>query len=165
MQRLSPAGYSATQILIHWVMAALVFFLLLFGESMKEVLDAAEEGKTVSASDQFLADGHYWAGLTVLGLVAVRLILRFRHGAPLAAGSEVSLMSRAAGAMHWLFYVLLLLVPATGLLAFYGFDEVGEIHEIGKPAFIVLITLHAAAALFHQFWIKDGALKRMFVPS
>jgi cytochrome b561 len=27
-----------------------------------------------------------------------------------------------------------------------------------------LIGLHAAAALFHQFWLKDGLLMRMLRP-
>jgi cytochrome b561 len=33
-----------------------------------------------------------------------------------------------------------------------------------KPAFIILIAIHALAALYHQFWLKDGTLKRMLAP-
>jgi cytochrome b561 len=41
----------------------------------------------------------------------------------------------------------------------------GDIHELGEPAFIVLIALHAAGALCHRFVPRDGALRRMPVPS
>jgi cytochrome b561 len=74
-------------------------------------------------------------------------------------------MTYAAKASHWLFYILLVAVPATGLLAIYVSDEFGDIHKLAKPAFIALIALHAVAALFHQFVLKDGTLKRMLLPA
>jgi cytochrome b561 len=51
----------------------------------------------------------------------------------------------------------------TGLLGYYLGDPWGELHTLGKPVFIVLIAVHAAAALFHQFWIRDNTLRRMLV--
>ena len=165
MKRLMPAGYSSLQILLHWLIAAMVLFLLVFGESMKEFMRAARQGNSLGAEDQFLADAHYWIGLAVLALAAFRVILRLKQGHPTSAEGGRSFSSRVAAAMHLLFYVLLLAVPATGLLAFYVSNDFGEIHEIGKPVFIVLILTHAAAALLHQFWMKDGTLTRMLVPA
>ncbi|MBB5574169.1 MULTISPECIES: cytochrome b [Rhizobium] len=157
-------GYSTTQISLHWIIAALVLFQLLFGESMTTVVDAQVRGNTVSPADMSLGTAHYWVGVAVLLLVLLRLALRVAFGTPKPAGASALLVKLAAAA-HWLFYALLLLVPLTGLLAYYFSDPFGDIHGLGKPAFIILIGLHAAGALYHQFLLKDGTLRRMLVPA
>ncbi|MBZ9821322.1 cytochrome b [Mesorhizobium sp. CA4] len=158
-------GYSFFQIGLHWLTAALVLFQLFFSESMTAVVDAAEGGQAVSATDQALGSAHYWVGLAILALVLVRLIVRLAFGAPAPAGRGPRWMQLAAHASHGLFYVLLLAAPAIGLLAFYLGDPWGDIHSLAKPTFIVLIAIHAVAALYHQFWLKDGTLKRMLSPA
>jgi cytochrome b561 len=67
-----------------------------------------------------------------------------------------------ARSAHFAFYILLVVVPATGLLAYYGWDALGDVHSWAKPVFIVLILVHAGAALVHQFLLRDGTLERMF---
>lgn len=156
------SGYSSLQIALHWSIAALVLVQLLFGESMTTVVDAAEEGTTPSGSDQLLSQVHYWVGLTILALVAIRIVVRLTRGAPAA---DPTLFGKLATAAHVLFYALLILVPVSGLLGYYYGDPWGEWHTLGKPAFIVLIALHAAAALFHHFWLRDATLRRMLTPS
>jgi len=164
MQSHTKTGYSALQIALHWGVALLVLFQLIFGESMTTVVDAAEEGNVVSSLDQTLANAHYWVGISILVLVFLRLAVRLVQGAPAAKGPK-NWMTVAAGAAHLAFYVLLAVVPVTGLLAIYMSDEYADIHELAKPAFIVLIAAHAGAALFHHFVLKDGILKRMLVPA
>ena len=36
----SPAGYSGTQIVLHWLIAALVFFQVFFGDGMEHAYHA-----------------------------------------------------------------------------------------------------------------------------
>jgi cytochrome b561 len=87
-----------------------------------------------------------------------------------------------------LFYVLMIGMPLTGLMAFTGHlvmhsDAVGStifglmpvpalpnfglglsvllLHTIGSKVGIALVFLHVVAALKHQFWDKDGILRRM----
>lgn len=156
-------GFSRAQIVLHWLIAALVLFQLVFGESMAEVIDAAEEGETVSSLDSLLGTAHYWFGIAILVLVAIRLMLRLRTGVPGPAADTNPLFDLAARAMHWLFYALLVVVPVLGLMGYYFGDPWGEIHQLAKPAFIILIGLHAGAALFHQFVLRDGTLRRMLV--
>lgn len=157
-------GYAPIQIGLHWLIAALVLFQLVFGESMVAATDAAEEGTTLGTTDAVLATAHYWVGISVLVLVAVRLAVRLRVGAPAPAEGN-RLMAFAARVTHWLFYILLVVVPVTGLITVYINPEMGEIHQLAKPAFIVLIVIHAGAALFHHFVLRDGTLKRMLVPA
>ena len=157
-------GYTIYQIGLHWLIAALVFMQLIFGESMTEAIDAVEEAKPVSALTGNLAGMHYYLGIAILALVAVRLALRLKNGAP-PPPTEISRAIELAGSVsHWLFYALLVVVPVTGLLGYYYGDPYGEWHSYAKPVFIGLIALHIAASLYHQFWRKDGLLMRMLKP-
>ena len=158
------SGYSTFQISLHWMIAALVLFQLLFGESMTTVVDAAESKTALSPADQAMGSAHYWVGLSILALVIIRLVVRLASGAPKPAESGPTWMQLAARASHSLFYLLLLATPILGLLAFYVGDPWGDIHSLCKPVFIVLISMHALAAIFHQFWLRDGTLKRMLAP-
>jgi cytochrome b561 len=157
-------GYTAYQIGLHWLIAALVFAQLIFGESMTEAIEAVEEGKPVSSLEGNLADMHYYFGIAILALVAVRLALRLRKGAPPPPPETSGAIELAGRVSHWLFYALLIGVPVTGLLGFYYGDPYGEWHSYAKPVFIGLIALHVAASLYHQFWRKDGLLMRMLKP-
>ena len=75
-------GYSILQIGLHWLIAVLVLVQLVFGEGMAAFVEAAEEGEPVSATDADLAGVHYYFGIAILALVAVRLALRFGRGVP-----------------------------------------------------------------------------------
>lgn len=156
-------GYSGPQILLHWTIALLILFQLIFGESMGDVERAIRRGTEPPASDLFLADAHYWVGVAVLVLVALRLALRLFQGTPAPIGQGLAV--RGARIVHGVFYLLLIAVPVTGLLAVYVSEEIGEVHEIGKPLFIAFIIIHALGALFHHFWLKDDTLRRMFKPA
>jgi len=165
MKRETIVGYSGLQIVLHWIIAAFVLFQLVFGESMAEATDAAADGTPIAPADAALASAHYWVGIAILLLVALRLMLRLQRGAPEPLSSGGSALGRVAAIAHWLFYALLVLMPVTGLLAIYVSPELGEVHEIGKPVFILLIAAHVAGALYHQFWLKDGTLRRMVIPA
>jgi cytochrome b561 len=88
--------------------------------------------------------------------------------------------------MHGAFYVLMIAIPILGLMALIPFglehsdvDKVtffkllplafmpnfgewtAEAHEIASNIAKILVILHVLAALKHQFWNRDGLLKRM----
>jgi cytochrome b561 len=132
---------------------------------MTTYVDAARGGRQLSPYDQAMGSAHYWVGLSILLLVLVRLAIRLLIGAPRPAPTTKRWMVFASKATHVAFYGLLVGVPASGLLAFYVWDWMGDIHALAKPAFIVLIGIHAGAALFHHFVLKDTVLRRMLVPA
>ncbi|MFO1184123.1 MAG: cytochrome b/b6 domain-containing protein [Bauldia sp.] len=161
----SSEGYRIGQIGLHWLIAALVLFQLAFGESMGEVVEEAEEAGRAPDLAAVLAQPHYWVGVAVLVLALVRLALRLRSGVPAAPVNAPPWTVTVAAITHGLFYLLLLVVPITGLLAVHVSDSFATAHVIAKPAFVVLILLHVIGGLYHQFVLADGTLRRMFVPA
>jgi len=77
-----PIGYSTAQIVLHWVIAALVVFQLVFGEEIADAYRAYRRGTTPDAEALFQSNIHVYIGLAVLALAVVRLALRIIHGAP-----------------------------------------------------------------------------------
>jgi cytochrome b561 len=91
-------------------------------------------------------------------------------------------MEWAARAVHWLLYIFLFALPITALIgvqfgghpinAFGGSfgpyldpssaaRNILEIHELLGNWIVWLAGLHAAAALFHHFFLKDRVLLSM----
>ena len=108
---------------------------------------------------------HVFVGLAVLALVAVRLIVRLIQGAPAAVEGGPEILRKASVAAHWALYALLFLVPVLGALAWYGrIGALGDVHVVAMNAMMALAGLHALAALYHHYILKDGVLMRMIRP-
>jgi cytochrome b561 len=161
---IAPKGYSATQIALHWVIAVLVVGQLVFGEEIGDAFDKLRD--TGIASYELMTIGHIAGGSLILALALWRLALRFKRGVPEVPHAGPAVLRRVAEVAHWLLYALMIGAPITGLVAWFGggIASAAELHELAKPAFILLILGHTAAALWHQFWLKDGLLNRMRRP-
>ena len=125
---------------------------------------------------------HESFGIAVLLLMTVRLAVRASVKVP-ALPPGPRWMEVSAYAMHWLLYLLMLAMPVLGLIAlgwmgkpvpFFGASwmlpitpdvplgrSLKQIHEAGANLVFAAVGLHAAAALWHQFVLKDGLLRRM----
>ena len=156
-----PTSYSRAQIFLHWAIALLVFFQLIFGEAIGDYGHALRDGTTPDSTTFLMGNAHIWVGVAVLVLMLARITLRLIHGAPaLIPGPKLQEM--IAKAIHGLFYLLLIAAPLTGLAAwFLQIRPAGEVHELMKPVFIVLIVLHIVGALWHKFVLKDDTMQRM----
>lgn len=164
MSRPAIAGYSPTQIGLHWVIAALVLFQILFGDWIKDLGRALNRGTTPDTATLVLGNLHVWVGIAILGLTLWRLALRVTRGTPAPAGGNAITLGLMK-ATHGLFYVLLLVMPLTGLVAwFLGVHDAGEVHEAMKPVFVLLIVLHVLAVVWHRIVLKDDTMARMLRP-
>jgi cytochrome b561 len=156
-------GYSRTQIALHWAVGLLIVFQLIFGEDMGGAWDAVEDG--LAPDMTLLVWGHIVVGSAILALVVWRLALRLTRGVPGAPAGESAALRLAGHLGHWALYALMVATPITGLLAWFGGIAVlAEVHGLAKPALIILILIHVAAAFYHQFKLKDGLLDRMRKP-
>jgi cytochrome b561 len=155
------AGFSRTQIALHWLIAVLVILQFVFHESVVGAFDAALEGKVPDMTA--LVWGHLIGGTVILLLVLWRLQVRMTRGAPaLPDGSPVWLVL-ASRVGHLAFYVLLILLPLTGIVAWYGGVEVaGDAHGLLRIGLFFLVAAHVLGALFHLIIRRDGVMQRMF---
>ena len=158
-----PKGYSRAQIALHWIVAVLIVLQFVLHEPMAEAWDRVEDGIAV-AFDPVVAL-HVFGGLAVLAFALWRIVLRQRRGAPPPPESEPAPLRLAAHLGHMALYALMVLMPVSGAVAWFGTVEAAaEAHEAMKPALLILVLVHVAAALWHQFWLKDGLMLRMKRP-
>jgi cytochrome b561 len=159
----TSTGYSGLQILLHWAILVLIAVNWFVSEGMEEAFDAHTEGAAVAFWPSSI---HVYVGLAVLVLVLVRLVLRVGRGAPAVPQGTSRVIDLAGQASHLALYGLLVIVPTLGAVAWYlGYDPAGGLHVLAMNIMLILIGLHAAAALFHQYVLKDGLIARMMRPS
>lgn len=131
-----------------------------------------------------LLDVHRHLGLCVLGLFAVRIVLRFWLG-PLPELARTSKpMRAAAGLTHAALYAAVLTLPLLGWLLsdaqgkrvqFLGlplprlvapdFDLADQLlawHQDAAWVLLALALLHVSAALWHHFVLRDAVLRGMW---
>ncbi len=104
-------GYGGTQILLHWIIAALILFNYIYSDGMGQALDARLKG-AAAANPEINPAIHVWVGVAVLVLCALRLIVRTVRGAPEPGGTGMVQMAARWG--HRLLYLLMFLVPLAG---------------------------------------------------
>lgn len=162
----SPAGYTTIQIALHWAIAALIIFQLVLGEDIKPAYRAFARGTEPASADLLNANLHVYIGLAVLFLAIWRLAIRLMRGAPEAPAGESPSLKRLAAATHFVLYLSIFGMPVTGALAWY-FDlrSMGDVHELAKPVIIVVVSLHAVAALWQHFYLRSDVLVRMLRPA
>jgi cytochrome b561 len=160
-----PRDYSGSQIVLHWIIAALVVVQLVLGKDIAPAYRAMRRGTEASAADLFNADIHVYLGLAILALACLRFGIRFFRGVPAAPAGESVFQKWTAAAAHFLLYLTIFGMPITGLLAWYlGIHVAGEVHSLAKPVIIAVVLLHAAGALWQHFVAKSDVLVRMLWP-
>ncbi len=167
--------YTRTAVALHWFMVLLITAGFTLGATMTDL--------HMSPKKLRLYSYHKWIGITVLGLVLIRLIWRLTHPAPpyepMARWQRIG-----AHASHWLLYLLMIATPILGWLysSASGYpvvylklwklpDLVSKNSDLAKVlvqvhAFLAwtlfyVVLLHAAAALKHHFVDHDRTLRRI----
>lgn len=149
--------YSTRQILLHWAVVLLLAFQYLWNEPISTAFRAfMREGQKALGAGGL---AHLLVGVIVLLLALWRLSLR--RSAPQAPHGS-GILDKVAVLVHLALYGLLVAIPIAGLVAWFGGSrDAGEVHEVMTNLLLALAGLHVAAALFHQFVLRDGLLGRM----
>ncbi len=173
--RAAEPAYTRTAIALHWIAALLIVCNLALGISMINV--------PLSPLKLRLFLWHKGIGITVFLTASARLLWRAMHPAPAAVPMPVW-QRRAVAATHATLYVLMFAIPlsgwiyssATGVSVVYlGIAPLPDlvpkdkalaavlqaVHGTLNFALLLLVCVHAGAALRHQFAHHDGVLPRM----
>lgn len=169
MARAGRSTYSSVAITLHWLIGLLIIAniaLVLSGGPMP---------------------WHKSIGMTVLVLSLLRWAWRLGHRPPPLPATVRPWEKGLAHALHWTFYLLIVLIPLSGWamssgslkprpLNWFGLFDIPylpitrggalyetshEFHEIMGLAMIGLIALHILGALKHQFFDGDATLHRI----
>ena len=159
------SAYSLPQRLLHWLIALLVFFNLLFPDGMNAWKHLVRNGQTPSPADISSANIHAYVGIAVLVLTIIRLAVRLSSGTPEAPSGQPALLHYIARVTHVLLYVLIFAMPLSGIAAYYfGIDTAGFVH--GGPIKMLLwvvVVMHIFGALIQHFYFRSDVLRRMTI--
>ena len=156
-------SFSLPQRILHWLMAALILFNLLFAEAMETWGRAFFGGQTPTPEQVSAANIHAYVGIAVLALGFLRLCLRFIQGAPPESTEEPPLLRLVAKISHWAFYALFFVMPFAGIGAYYFGNKTAALAHAGPMKLFMwgLIIAHIGGALVHQFYWKTDVMRRM----
>lgn len=166
-----------------WLPAALHWLMLLLLVAVFCTMELRGYFPKGSAGRAAMKSWHYTLGITVLVLALVRLGISLVGPVPAITPAPAGWQLAGARAMKWALYGFMLLMPLLGwatrtaegavvvvfglpLPVLFGANEalaasIQELHEAGATIGYVLIGLHAAAALYHHYIVRDDTLRRM----
>ena len=168
--------YGSLAIGLHW----LIFLLFIGVYGTIELRELFEKG---SDPREALKTWHFMLGMLVFVLVWLRIAARLSGPTPTIQPAPPRFQELAAKLLHLALYLLMIGMPLTGWLLlsasgkpvpFFGLElpaligvnkdlagQIKELHETLGTAGYFLIGLHAAAALYHHYIVRDNTMTRM----
>ena len=167
-------SYDGVAIALHWITAALVVANFALAQTWDWFATPVKG---------LMEDTHMSFGVLLTAVVVARLAWRWLPGHQVSS-IEAGWMRITSKATHYLLYLLLLAEAGLGFafrwgagrpMEFFGLGIPPLIGEMGRPlrhelrefhewigwAIIVFAAVHAAAALYHHYLLKDRVLERM----
>lgn len=158
-----PNGYSLTQIVLHWAVVVILVFQFVAHDGIEEAWRAFEDG--VAGGEVGSAWPHIAGGLTVFVLALWRIALRLRRGAPKPPDSEPAPLRYLAAATHFGLYALILGMPISGAVAWFGgIEGAAGAHGIASTVLFFLALLHICGALAQYLVFRSDVVSRMLFP-
>ncbi|HEX3487207.1 MAG TPA: cytochrome b [Micropepsaceae bacterium] len=174
MDATKSPGYGFWHKSFHWIIFALIAAQYLVGSVMPHI------GR--NTQDEGWVHWHFLIGAAILFFIVLRLVWRFLHPVPLL--EMPTWQSHLASVTHIGLYVLILVMCLLGWAAngyrgwtvwLFGIvplpalapkgaewaHTAGDIHDFLVYVLLAFIVLHIAAAVYHQFVLRDRVLARM----
>lgn len=172
----ASSRYGAVAKLLHWLIFVLLAAQFVIAFTMPDI---GRDTQPVG-----LVAWHLSVGTVILLAVLLRLLWRLTHPAPPPLGSMPQWQRSLYPLVHGLLYFILVIDPVLGWgnassrgypVRLFGaipmpalFEkgsrlghELGDVHSTLSYVLLFLVGVHVAAALYHQFILKDGTLRRM----
>lgn len=177
-----PLRYSGMAIVLHWLLALMIFSSLGVGLYMS--------GLPFSPLRLKLFNWHKWAGMTILMLSALRLLWRLAHPPPVLSARVQAAMRpwqcQFHRTLHALLYLLFFVVPLLGWsyssaagfpVVWFGVLPLPDLvpldkafadavlkpaHQASALLLGAVVLVHVLATLKHHFIDRDDLLARMW---
>lgn len=189
--------YTKTAIVLHWLIGIAILAMFGLGWYMSDLPKDAPKAMAFDLFDlgiynwqlteevsprTFYFNLHKSIGVTLLGLIVLRIFWRITHRPPALLDSLSVAEKKLATAGHHALYLLMLLVPVSGVLMalyskyglkwfctdlFAGLDNPAmrdtfkEAHEFLGVVMLLVIIVHVLGAIKHKLIDKDGTMDRM----
>ena len=161
-KELKIEGFSKYQVIVHWLVACFILFQIATGSTMSNDFLALKDGKISIEEVHKNSWYHLFFGLTIFLSMVIRFILRIILGVPKPTKQSSSLTIILAKIIHWLFYLVLLIVPISGFVAWNTSNLlIGNLHSASVNALYVLVLIHLIAIVYHQIFLEDNLIDRM----
>jgi len=165
--------HDATTIALHWITAFLVIALWCIGQTV----DFAPNGPLRVDYRSV----HIVLGVALGAVLALRLSWRVTRGGMLPP-LDKGLLLAIARVTHWVLYTLLIVTVGLGVTNAWARGDsifnlfrlpqlvpgdrafmhmIGGWHALAANAVLIVAGVHAAAALFHHYVLRDATLRRM----
>jgi cytochrome b561 len=166
--------YDGVAIFLHWATAFLVFANFALAQTWDWFSKPTKE---------LMEDTHMSFGVLLAAAIVARLVWRWMPGHQVSS-LEAGWMRLSSKVAHYSLYALLIAEAALGFafrwgagrpMEFFGAGippltgaidkatrhDLREIHEWIGWAIVIIAVLHALAALYHHYVLKDRVLERM----
>jgi cytochrome b561 len=161
---------------LHWLIAAMILISLFIGGPSLVALENDDPDKL------FGLTGHMIWGLAVGAFMVVRLAVRLLSTKPPQADAGSSMLNTGAKAAHVGLYVLVLAMVGSGIGIALSADLFAVVfggsgaslpadfsvfsarlaHGAIATLLTILIAMHLAGWAYHQFYLRDGLIRRMW---
>jgi cytochrome b561 len=172
-----PAPYTTGAIVLHWLIAALLFGQIAFGWFLESIPRGVPQRG-------FYVNLHKSTGLTLALVILVRILWRLTHQPPQLPPFMPAWERVATKWTHFGLYACMLLMPLSGYIASnfskygvklfnvmllppWGIDDhriyavFNTTHVVTSYLFVTLIGLHLLGAIRHALR-RDGVMARMW---
>ncbi len=171
--------YPLTSRILHWLMAAIILFLLGLGIYMVDFLSKEAPNRME------IYNLHKSLGVIILVLIFIRILNRLAFKTPTFPNSLPKIEKIAANLAHFALYFLMIAMPLSGYLMsnsfgyhvnFFGIELpmlmeknlelapiISQSHTIFGYSLIAIISLHILGVIKHRFFDRpeNDVLKRM----
>lgn len=164
---------------LHWIVAAMLLAQFILGWLTENAPDRQAEF--------IFGRSHFQLGMLLAGLILMRLLWRLSNTAPPPLPDEPAWRRRLATTVHSLIYLTLIVLLISGYIVWVHMREPMDlfglvtvptvfspvpdneslwagawyVHFFAGWTLVGLTILHVVAALYHQFVLRDGLVRRM----
>jgi cytochrome b561 len=170
----APSRYHPLLVLLHWILALLIFMALAAGTFLEGLPNNVAKIGPLSI--------HMLSGILILVLLVVRLVTRLVTRKPARVTTGYAFLDKVGVAVHWSLYLAVFAMALSGLgtsaqagLADIVFRGSGDPlpadffvfparlgHGFTATVLMALIAIHVLAWIYHQFIRRDNLIARMW---